>query len=1107
MPYVGRDLSRGNYLKLDDLVSQFNGSKTTFNLTTGGSAFFPGSAFSILVSLGGIVQEPESAYTINKSQITFASAPLATDEFFIIALGVALGVGVPGHGTVGGSQLTKPLEYDDYFYLDSTNNRVGIHSATPTVALDVIGDIKLNGNLVTSGTGGGGFNAGLVTCTGLDVNGNVSIAGTLTYLDVTNIDSVGIITAQNDVEFNGSGAGISSAFWDKSANEFKFKDNVKLSFGDSQDLSLYHSGSHSFISDSGTGGIKVMGSDVYIKNVSDADMIHAQSGGPVRLYNAGNKKFETTSTGAVVTGILTATTFVGALTGNVTGNITGNVTGNVTGTSSGNPTLANGADNRVITASSASAIQGESNLTFDGTTLKTINTDGSTGATFHRTFSGNVTGATNSSRIDFTLTDSATTDQVIARITPQGLPGTGDAFKGNLRFFTANASGTPTEQLRIDSDGHLTPGTAGTHDLGSTSKEFRHLYLGDSGKAFFGLDQDLSVYHNNSQAFINNTVGNLSIQTSGNLWIENQAGSKVWIKAIVDGSVELYDNNIKTFQTDANGIRVLGPDGGVGQIELFADRGDDNADKWRFQATASGSNLNIQHYTNGSWETSIKATGNSHTELYCADEKMFQTNGDGAEFFDSDSNLNIYFTTNDTTRRGYLFVETTNGGKISFYDNQNHPMLSCTKNSSVDLYHDNALRLQTSSTGISVTGEVAASQDYPTIKPTLDLNFAATKTLDSRVQYYRYGPASYVDENGKVVLVGEDVPRFDHDPDTGECKGLLVEGERRNYIPNGVRPGDKWTGSKANSTWTENTTETTAPDGTYTATKWAFTGTDPYLYHQQTLNAGVTYTLSMWVKAGTNMSGDWVQFRIGGAPYSIQTNCIIPTDGSWRRITYTKTIGGTNETNVNVGFEPQTSPSGNPASGDVIYVWGAQLESGTTASSFIPTYGYTQARGPDVVTIEGEEFTDFYNQTEGTIFLSASYETDARAAAIVNIDDTSNAGEYTEVGYRAGGASSGQVSSYIRTTSGNDQYYKNWTSSATQGNEFKIALGYKDNDYASSANGESAHTDTSGTTSRLYDRLRLSQVHTVGHGGVGHYRRLMYYSKRITDSQLVTLTS
>ena len=78
MPYVGRDLQRGNYLKLDDLESQFNGSKTTFNLESGGSAFYPGSAYSILVSLGGIVQEPESAYTINQNTITFAAAPVAT---------------------------------------------------------------------------------------------------------------------------------------------------------------------------------------------------------------------------------------------------------------------------------------------------------------------------------------------------------------------------------------------------------------------------------------------------------------------------------------------------------------------------------------------------------------------------------------------------------------------------------------------------------------------------------------------------------------------------------------------------------------------------------------------------------------------------------------------------------------------------------------------------------------------------------------------------------------------------------------------------------------------------------------------------------------------
>ena len=174
MPYVGRDLQRGNYLKLDDISSSFNGSLTTFNLTSGGNAFFPGSAFSIIVSLGGVVQEPESAFQIDRSQIIFATAPTSSSDFFCIALGVALGVGVPGHNTVGNNQLAKPLSYGDYFRWDSANNRVGINTLLPSTALDVVGSATFSGN--------------------------VSIGGTLTYEDVANIDAVGIITARAGIE-------------------------------------------------------------------------------------------------------------------------------------------------------------------------------------------------------------------------------------------------------------------------------------------------------------------------------------------------------------------------------------------------------------------------------------------------------------------------------------------------------------------------------------------------------------------------------------------------------------------------------------------------------------------------------------------------------------------------------------------------------------------------------------------------------------------------------------------------------------------------------------------------------------------------------------------
>ena len=105
MPYLGRELTSGNYLKLDDISSQFDGSTVTFQLKSGGSDFFPGSSFSLLVSVAGIIQEADSAYQINNNEITFATAPGASDDAFIIVLGLALGIGVPGDGTVGLNQL------------------------------------------------------------------------------------------------------------------------------------------------------------------------------------------------------------------------------------------------------------------------------------------------------------------------------------------------------------------------------------------------------------------------------------------------------------------------------------------------------------------------------------------------------------------------------------------------------------------------------------------------------------------------------------------------------------------------------------------------------------------------------------------------------------------------------------------------------------------------------------------------------------------------------------------------------------------------------------------------------------------------------------------
>ena len=105
MPYIGRQLTQGNFIKLDDLQSQFDGSKTTFNLTTGGKSYKPGSGNALLISLGGVIQEAGSAFTVSSDQITFSNPPTADANIFIIALGNSVTIVTPADGTINAEKL------------------------------------------------------------------------------------------------------------------------------------------------------------------------------------------------------------------------------------------------------------------------------------------------------------------------------------------------------------------------------------------------------------------------------------------------------------------------------------------------------------------------------------------------------------------------------------------------------------------------------------------------------------------------------------------------------------------------------------------------------------------------------------------------------------------------------------------------------------------------------------------------------------------------------------------------------------------------------------------------------------------------------------------
>ena len=107
MAYVGKAPQTGAYQILDDISGSFTGSTPgPFNLTVNGTAVSPGNEANCIISISGVVQDP-SAFTISGSQITFSSAPAATDTFFGTVLGNTFDIGTPTDSSVTSGSLSS----------------------------------------------------------------------------------------------------------------------------------------------------------------------------------------------------------------------------------------------------------------------------------------------------------------------------------------------------------------------------------------------------------------------------------------------------------------------------------------------------------------------------------------------------------------------------------------------------------------------------------------------------------------------------------------------------------------------------------------------------------------------------------------------------------------------------------------------------------------------------------------------------------------------------------------------------------------------------------------------------------------------------------------
>ena len=147
MPFIGKQPEVGAYQLIDSITTS---ATATFALAVGGTAYFPASARNLIVSLNGVTQAPESAYTVSGSNIVFDSALTSSDVIdYILVIGDAVDIGTPSDGTVGTAQMSYPLGNFSSTGIDdnadataitiSAAEKVGINNASPSELLSMIG--------------------------------------------------------------------------------------------------------------------------------------------------------------------------------------------------------------------------------------------------------------------------------------------------------------------------------------------------------------------------------------------------------------------------------------------------------------------------------------------------------------------------------------------------------------------------------------------------------------------------------------------------------------------------------------------------------------------------------------------------------------------------------------------------------------------------------------------------------------------------------------------------------------------------------------------------------------------------------------------------------
>ena len=351
------------------------------------------------------------------------------------------------------------------------------------------------------------------------------------------------------------------------------------------------------------------------------------------------------------------------------------------------------------------------------------------------------------------------------------------------------------------------------------------------------------------------------------------------------------------------------------------------------------------------------------------------------------------------------------------------------------------------------------------------------------MDFTRASTATRVNKQGLIEVVTNDRPRIDY-TDTSDGV-LLLEKAATNLLPySNDFSNSAW--GKTNVTLTSNAV--ISPDGTQNASKIVAIGSDGSLQDSITVTSGTTYTLSVYLKTVSGTLDTAISLGSPGFPQNEGEGGRyknITVTNEWKRYTLTSTADASAATGIGVGGFNSFSTS------EQVYVYGAQLEVGNVASSYIPTQGSASTRVAE--TASGAGNSEVFSDSQGVLFFDGSvFATNENLCISINDGGATGSGNRVELLWFSDGKFYTQVGN-----SGQE-----FISSNTLNN--KILIKYGSGTYHLYVNGFRRITDTYTSLSGL---VSLDFKRQGSFTFKGKTKEIGYYNTILTDLELETLTS